>query len=947
MHCVPPQAQVRSVPLMLAVQSHVFELCSAGPQPTIAAHARPTEIPSATIPQCFRFVSVELSKARPRCSKKRDSSAVMQVPFRLSHEFEYDPRVTPEDRLSRIVLGHAPPEAASALKGRAGLDETLRSLIDAAEAEHGLRVEPEVFLPFLAERVPADGAFEQLAVSDLYLACACLHGVPRAADRLVQTLSPALERGLSRARAEPALAAEARQLTFAQLLAPDRGRSKLWDYAGRGPLAAWLLVVGIRNVLQLERERRGLREDVIDSVMELPLEVAEPAGVLAPDCERLKAALQAAASSLTPRERTVLKLNFAEGLNIEEIGQLYSVHRATVARWIASAREALLKRTRAQFQTAGTHGDALESLLRLADSRLDLSLSTLLHVQLRRRRREGLSARRRVRCRQSFDARRPARSASARRTSVGGPSASSTRAASAASRSMRARSSGRSERAPRRDRAERPPEARPAGSGASRARGGPARARGPRGGLADLGVPARERGAQHQSLERLQLPELLEARPRLLQDRPGLPSHPEIEIALALVPPAVRQRDALRSDALVHSAGALEQGHRLRCVAAHGPVPGLVDRHDRELRMNRTMNPLEDSAARANAGATSEGSCPSCAWPTATRFCAPPTSRWLVPKRGSRMFRARSACASIPPRSSRGEARPRSAASGGRRRRGAWRRDALEPGEDTSASGHAPRRGALRGRGAHRQVRPDLRGRERVRAVLLLGELQPVPASASPSAVRPSPIAEEAWSRNRCRRTGSDSGMRSSRAVARPSESYAAFVSAATRCAPASESSASARRSSGPRAVRGFDRLEVTLAGLLHLAGVLVRVREQLERFGALDGALQHRVLPVRLVERARLLEERRGATRPAKGVQLRDVLAVGSPRRTRRRALATRRHPRRRILQGLRASIELTACGAFETTASSAERKRFASASASSRRRSRHASWRLRSASD
>ena len=288
--------------------------------------------------------------------------------------------VTPPGRLSRLLLGHVPPGGRSAREGREDLEGTLQALLQRAEDSHGLVLAPEAFLPFLAERVPQDGALELLPVADLYLVCACLEGLPRAADRLVQGFSPGLERALARTGAEPVLRDEACQLTFAQLLAPERGRSKLHDYAGRGPLAAWLHVAGIHSLLMLERERRGRREDLLDSLLELPLGPSQAAGAEGLDRQRLKEALQLAASSLTPRERTVLKLNFLEGLNIEEIGKLYAVHRSTVARWIATAREALLTRTRARLQTNGLHGSALESLLHLADSRLELSLSSLLHV---------------------------------------------------------------------------------------------------------------------------------------------------------------------------------------------------------------------------------------------------------------------------------------------------------------------------------------------------------------------------------------------------------------------------------------------------------------------------------------------------------------------------------------------------------------------------------------
>src|SRR5205823_12308411 len=57
-------------------------------------------------------------------------------------------------------------------------------------------------------------------------------------------------------------------------------------------------------------------------------------------------AFRQAAAALTPRERTLLRYRFLDGLSIDEIGVLHRVHRATVARWIAAIREALFEATR-------------------------------------------------------------------------------------------------------------------------------------------------------------------------------------------------------------------------------------------------------------------------------------------------------------------------------------------------------------------------------------------------------------------------------------------------------------------------------------------------------------------------------------------------------------------------------------------------------------------------
>jgi len=75
----------------------------------------------------------------------------------------------------------------------------------------------------------------------------------------------------------------------------------------------------------------------------------------------------------------VLRLHLLDGLNIDRIGQLHDVHRATAARWLASAREALAKDTQRILQARlQVSRSEFESLLRLVRSDLDVSLCRIL-----------------------------------------------------------------------------------------------------------------------------------------------------------------------------------------------------------------------------------------------------------------------------------------------------------------------------------------------------------------------------------------------------------------------------------------------------------------------------------------------------------------------------------------------------------------------------------------
>jgi RNA polymerase sigma-70 factor (ECF subfamily) len=151
------------------------------------------------------------------------------------------------------------------------------------------------------------------------------------------------------------------------------------DYAGRGDLAAWLLAVAKRAALKL-REREG---------RSVALEIAEDALVAAahPEIEYLKAryasvfedAFREAFAALSPRQRNLLRQHHIEGATLEAIATRYRVHRATGARWLAAAREAVLTGVRASLEARqALSASEIASLFRLAQSAFDLHVSELL-----------------------------------------------------------------------------------------------------------------------------------------------------------------------------------------------------------------------------------------------------------------------------------------------------------------------------------------------------------------------------------------------------------------------------------------------------------------------------------------------------------------------------------------------------------------------------------------
>src|SRR5262249_21137283 len=90
----------------------------------------------------------------------------------------------------------------------------------------------------------------------------------------------------------------------------------------------------------------------------------------------LRAAFARALAALTPRERTVLRQHYVDGLTVDALGALHQAHRSTCARWIEAARDKIVQRVRSHLRRTGALDDRdLETAMRLGRSQLDLSLS--------------------------------------------------------------------------------------------------------------------------------------------------------------------------------------------------------------------------------------------------------------------------------------------------------------------------------------------------------------------------------------------------------------------------------------------------------------------------------------------------------------------------------------------------------------------------------------------
>ncbi len=279
-----------------------------------------------------------------------------------------------------LFLPHLDDATRLALTEEPGLAAELAALWSVARASWpDIELDAADFLAFVARRLDheAGRALSRLRANDLYLLCAYLRGAPGASARFEAHCFAPAGHALRRLRADADEIAEVKQMLRYRLILDRTGDPEHRHYVGTGSLSAWLCVSAVREAWSLRR-RRG-RVNAIDdhSLQELPArdEDHELAYLKQLYRREFKESFQEALDTLSPRERNILRCNVLKGLNVEEIGVIYRVHRSTVARWIASSRVTLRDRTREALTRRVHVADGeLESILRLIESQMDVSL---------------------------------------------------------------------------------------------------------------------------------------------------------------------------------------------------------------------------------------------------------------------------------------------------------------------------------------------------------------------------------------------------------------------------------------------------------------------------------------------------------------------------------------------------------------------------------------------
>jgi RNA polymerase sigma-70 factor, ECF subfamily len=266
--------------------------------------------------------------------------------------------------------------------------EELVAVYARARAEQpDLELAQQDFVDALAGHVSGDpgGFCDRTRAGEFALAVAAARGSEPAIASLerqfAEVIGFACRRFAGRGQSEDDL----HQILRTKLFVAEPGKPPaIAQYNGQGSLESWLRVIATRLFIDVGRRKDRARETAADPST---LDAIEPSDleldvIKAEYRSTVAAALDEAARSLDPADRHLLRQHLVANLTIDQLSAVLGVHRATVARRISRARDALIAKTRELVTTQlALDPDELADMFRMVVSKLDLSMRRLLQTR--------------------------------------------------------------------------------------------------------------------------------------------------------------------------------------------------------------------------------------------------------------------------------------------------------------------------------------------------------------------------------------------------------------------------------------------------------------------------------------------------------------------------------------------------------------------------------------
>lgn len=267
---------------------------------------------------------------------------------------------------------------------RDALRSAASALVTAAHAELPELTAGAAFLQHAALHLRGgDSLLEAIAAvraGDLLLASVCAAGEVRAIAVFLRRYEDDVLRA---ARRLGAAGVDPQDLVQELARRAFSGSSpKIAEYSGRGDLRAWVRIVATRLALDLARLKRNSERPTEGSVFEGIADASE-----APDLayfrrlyqKEVRAALEAAAQTLSVEDRAALRDHHVLGMSIDDVASAQGIHRATAARRVQRAREALVDNVRRILdERHGLAGRDLISVMNLVRSQMNITMGRLL-----------------------------------------------------------------------------------------------------------------------------------------------------------------------------------------------------------------------------------------------------------------------------------------------------------------------------------------------------------------------------------------------------------------------------------------------------------------------------------------------------------------------------------------------------------------------------------------
>ena len=225
---------------------------------------------------------------------------------------------------------------------------------------------------------PLAPAQQEAHAAEIYLAAGCAARLPAALAALERVYLARVAEVIAAKRLPAHAVDEIRQTVRERLLGGEP--PYLAGAAGRGPLAGLVAVIANRAAIDwLRANARAAVRDAPTPDPDVLVATGDPARdhLRARHGDAVKAAFEAAIRELPARERTLLRFHLVEGLTIDDLARIYKLHRATAARQVERAREAVAEATRRHL-AAAIPAPELGEVAALVASQLELSLSRVL-----------------------------------------------------------------------------------------------------------------------------------------------------------------------------------------------------------------------------------------------------------------------------------------------------------------------------------------------------------------------------------------------------------------------------------------------------------------------------------------------------------------------------------------------------------------------------------------